>query len=268
MTGHRTPNYGRGGFTRLDLMAVLAGGMVLAGLLGFQLLGERGRTARCARNLAVLGQAMQGFAADHEGALPPAVVTTTEVSWSFLIAPYVPGATAVSNTPAAKWEWEETIRDRLVCPSDRVLRGYPRSYAMPAHDMKLESWPPNGAEYCGVGLVWDADTMKRLLNRATTSETPTDVTGLVWIKPASLPDPANTLLLTELIHPGNKLKSGGCAVVNGPEEQVEGVKNQGGRVHSGRFHYLMVDGHVELLRPYQAETFSRSAGVWTMRKGD
>lgn len=249
-------------------MALLAAGVVVIAWLGFQLLGERGRTTRCGRNLAVLGQAIQGFANDHGGALPPAYVARTDAAWSFLIAPYVPGGPAMSNTITAKWEWEEGIRGRLVCPSDPVLRGYPRSYAMAAHDMRLESWPPDGEEYCGVGLVWNAASAKRLLEQEVTNGTPADVTGLAWIKPARLPDPANTLLLTELIHPGNKIKSGARAVVRGPEEQVEELRKQNQAVHFGRFQYLMVDGHVETLRPYQAETFSGTAGIWTMRRGD
>lgn len=268
VTGHRTPNDGRGGFTRLDLLAVLAGGMLVAGLLGFQLLGERGRTARCARNLAALGQAMQGFAADHDGALPPAAVTTKGISWSFLIAPYIHGAPALSNSPTARWEWEEAVRDRLTCPSDKLLRGYPRSYAMSAHDMRPENWPPNGEENCGVGLQWNPPAMKKLLEKPITDTNPTDVTGLAWIKPGALPDPANTLLLTELIHPGNKLKDVLMASFRGPKEQVDGVRKMGGPIHGGRFNYLMVDGHVELLRPYQPDVFTENAGIWTMKEGD
>lgn len=266
-----------GGFTRLDLVVCVAGLVVLAGLLGFQLTGERGRTAQCARNLAVLGEGMQGFAADHNGGLPPAAVAvgSLEVSWSFLIAPYVRPALAKVNSSIAKWEYEPGIADRLLCPSDRLLRGFPRSYAMSAHDMNPENWPLNpenwplsGTENCGVGLVWDGNALKRLLKKEVPPGGTVTLAELPLIKLAQLPDPANTLLLTELVRAGNKLKSVDMAVVSEPGEQVEEVTKQGGNFHNGRFNYLMVDGHVEQLRPCLLETFSASVGIWSIKKGD
>lgn len=258
------------GFTKLDLLVLVAVAGLLLGWLVFAHTGERGRTARCARNLVVLGQGMLAFAADHNGGLPPASVAVgpLDVSWSFLVAPYVRPELAASNPRAAKWQYEDAIADRLVCPSDRVLRGYPRSYAMPAYEMRPENWPPSGKENCGVGLAWNGDAIKRLLKKETVTAEGLNMTDLALVKLSQIPDPANTLLLTELVQEGHKRKSSSRATVNGPGEQVEGVSKQGGSLHTGRFNYLMVDGHVECLRPYQVETFSSSAGIWTIKKGD
>jgi prepilin-type processing-associated H-X9-DG protein len=255
-------------FSKVDLAAMAGALVVLVLLLAANTVGERARTARCGRNLAVLGQGMQAFAADHNGGLPPAYAGPGDLAWSYFIAPYVRPELGLSNSPSAKWEYEEGIADRLLCPSDRLLRGFPRSYSMPAHGMRLENWPPSGRENCGVGLVWDGGALKRLLKKEVPPGGKIDITELSLIKAGQLPDPAHTLLLTELVRVDNKFKSGNLATVNDPNEQVEAAAKQGGNFHRGGFNYLMVDGHVEWLRPYSLEAFSSSAGIWSMRKGD
>jgi len=57
------------------VLIVVAGGVVLPRWLGGQTLVERARTACFANKLAVLGQVLQGLAADDQGGRPPACAT-------------------------------------------------------------------------------------------------------------------------------------------------------------------------------------------------
>jgi prepilin-type processing-associated H-X9-DG protein len=287
-------------FTKLDLIVLAAVVALLAGWLVFAHTGERGRRAVCTRNLMRLGQATHSFASEHGESLPVAMIAQPALTWDMELEPYLQSKPAVAapsdpgsnSAPVAKKSYyaerqaqraekqrvESQTRQaagRVVwgaasvfyCPSDHFARARPRSYAMPAHKMDWENWPPGPEDRYGVGLAWDRVAMKRLLNLDPASDEAPDLAALAAVKLGSIPDPANTLLLTELIQ-GNQLKSTSRCTLAGPEEQVEGVANQGGSLHTGRFNYLMVDGHVEWLRPYQLETFSPNAGIWTIRKGD
>ena len=285
-------------FTSLDLLALVSMVALLAGWLVFTHSGERGRRAVCTHNLARLGQATHSFASDHGGSLPVAMIQQPALTWDMELEPYLgskpaastaPGADAKSAPAAKKSYYAERQAQRaekqrvesqgrksagrvvwgadsvFYCPSDHFARARPRSYAMPAHKMNWENWPPGPNDPYGVGLAWDANAIKRLLNLNPAE--PPDLEALAAVKLDFIPDPANTLLLTEVIQ-ANTLKSTSRCTLAGPEEQVEGTADQGGSLHTGRFNYLMVDGHVECLRPYQLETFCPSAGIWSIRKGD
>ena len=290
----------RQGFTNLDMLALLSMVALLAGWLVFTHSGERGRRAVCTHNLARLGQATHSFASEHGGSLPVAMIQQPALTWDMELEPYLGSKPAASTAPGAgakpppaakKSYYAERQAQRaekqrvesqgrksagrvvwgaasvFYCPSDHFARARPRSYAMPAHKMNWENWPPGPDDRYGVGLAWDANAIKRLLNLEPASDGPQDLAALAAVKLGLIPDPANTLLLTEVIQ-ANTLKSTSRCTLAGPEEQVEGTADQGGSLHTGRFNYLMVDGHVECLRPYQLETFCPSAGIWSIRKGD
>ena len=74
------------------MLAVMAVVALLSGVFAYGRLGERGRVARCSRNLAVLGQAMQSFAQDHKGGLPPAGMESPETTWDIDLVPYLGAA--------------------------------------------------------------------------------------------------------------------------------------------------------------------------------
>jgi prepilin-type processing-associated H-X9-DG protein len=254
-------------FTRLDLLAVIVVSILVGGWLALNHLGERGRIVRCTRNLQVLGEAMQSFANDHGDTLPPAALIQMNSTWDGALLPYLGAAkTDAATSPGAKRLIESlkpSIFRQLVCPSDPVKRDHPRSYAMSVYDMVPANWPPGPDTATGLGLWWDENTVSLLL-AGSGKDKPASLPG---IKTSILPDPANTLLLTEYISP-NHLGSVYRSTVWGVAQQQEYLKDGVESIHHGRFNYLMADGHVELLSPLQTGTPDRFGGIWTIKKGD
>jgi prepilin-type processing-associated H-X9-DG protein len=96
------------------------------------------------------------------------------------------------------------------------------------------------------------------------------------IRLALIPEPADTLLLTEHVSPANWLWNSSHATVASTGEQLQSKTIQPARFHGGRFNYLMIDGHVETLRPIETvghvgQVGANPAthyGIWTIRPGD
>ena len=180
----------RDGFSQVDLLASILGLVLLCFWFGWTHLGERGRIARCAGNLAMLGRAAQGYANEHENMLPAADIwlQKASISWDSKLFPYVePGLAKTSNDKLfAKGE------KFFFCPSDPAPHsGIPRSYAMAANDMSLDHWPPGSGSATGVGLWWDGSTTPPLLGEDAKNHPET----LPSVKFSDLPAPADTLLL-------------------------------------------------------------------------
>jgi prepilin-type processing-associated H-X9-DG protein len=251
----------------VDLLAAIAVAALLAGWFGFNRLGERGRIARCARNLAVLGQAMHGSAHDHNGGLPPAGMETPETTWDIELVPYAAPQLGQSKSPTANRQLIKSIASSYLCPSDSVKRDRPRSYSMPAHDMKPENWPPGPGNSTGVGLWWSRQAVRNQLGDDADEEAQGNRDILPAISLSDIPHPADTLLLTELIQRDNRLASASQVRVASAEDQRAAFRGDLSRFHGGRFNYLMADGHVELLTPLQTGSISGSAGIWSVRKG-
>lgn len=248
-------------FSRIDLIAVIVVLMVLGGWLGLAYTGENGRIVRCAGNLFTLGQAMQTYADHNQGALPAAGIDwgKNQISWDMKLRPYL--QTGKSDTEQAF-----ATRPRFFfCPSDDAQHtGTPRSYAMGANDMSPDHWPPGPDSATGVGLWWAGWTITPLLGDVTEQK----VEQLPVVKLSDISHPANTVLLTEFIDPNHNLGSLRGASVSGPSQQRQFFKDGGVNFHHGRFNYLMVDGHVELLAPLQTGSLDGSSGIWTMKRGN
>ena len=249
------------GFTQVDLLASIAAVFVLAGWLSFGYLGEQGRTAKCARNLAFLGQLTQTYANDHDGSLPPASIEPKQLAWDMQIAPYL-----------APKQVKNGIDPFFVCPADHLERPRPRSYGMSAHDMTRANWPPGVANSTGVGLVWNNDSLQRFLGEKGATNALANPDTLAMVKLAAIPAPAETLLYTDFVHRDNNLKATARAALPSPGEQLEAFKGDGSSFHKGRFNYLMLDGHVEWLSPLQTGSSGgydvEQHGIWTIRAGD
>jgi hypothetical protein len=253
----------RDGFSRVDLFAVIFLVVFLSFWFCLNHLGERGRIVRCAGNLAMLGKAMQNYANDHDDMLPPAEIwlQKASVSWDTKIFPYLePGLLKTSNDKLF------TKGERFFfCPSDPAPHnGVPRSYAMPANDMKPENWPPGPNSATGVGLWWDGNTTPLLLGKDAKGH-PDSLPG---VKLSVLPSPADTLMLTDFIDNQNVMGSINQTVVWGVVQQQSFFRGDASNFHFGKFNYLMDDGHVELLSPLQTGTPDRYGGIWTIKKGD
>lgn len=245
-------------FSRLDLITVIGVVGLLFLWFGMWQFGEHGRITRCAANLRALGQATQSFATDQQNALPPAVIDAghQQITWDARITPSLP-------QNLLKHGSEPLFR----CPSDRLVHFNGRSYTMSAHDMQLENWPPGPENDTGVGLVWNQETIRKLLDQQQSNIVATNVDFGAMMKRSLIPSPSKTLLLTELISYENNLKGITWAAISGPGEQVQQFVNKKAYVHNGRFNYLMLDGHVELLSPLQT-TAPNGGGIWSIRKSN
>ena len=164
---------GARGFARPDLAATVGVAIILLLFFGAGRVGERGRTARCAANLAALGRATQSFADDHEDALPPAAIEPGSVAWDAQVAPYLPPNRV-----------KKGMGPSFQCPSDPLADARARSYAMSAHDMQPENWPPGPDNVTGVGLVWNKESMDRLLDEEHRKMAVSDPDSLALMKRA------------------------------------------------------------------------------------
>lgn len=253
-------------FTRLDLCFAVVSVTVLLGLAVLNLTGERGRTLRCAHNLKKLGQAMEEYAGDHGGGLPPANIQQSQATWDLLIAPYLRPDLGISHLAYARRVLERGDIPDLHCPSDTLVRKAPRTYIMSGHNMWKENFPPGPDNATGVGLEWNEWRVKTMLGERALEQSKTNGDTLDLVKLSWLPDPANTLLLTEVVHPNNAAGRPWMTTVFSARQQVELFKGDRALFHGGRFNYLMADGHVELLSPAATEGAGlHGVGGYTIR---
>ena len=260
-------------FTRLDLCVVVVLTAGLMGLAGLTFTGERGRIMRCTYNLKKIGQSMQQYATEHDGALPPASSSLTAVTWDELVTPYLRPDLVISNSAYAKREFKAAVATRFLCPSDMLVRPHPRTYVMAGHDMQPDNWPPGPDNATGVGLIWDKPHANKILENGEWNQATTNRNILLPVKLSWLPDPANTLLVTESVRPDNQYGSQQATTVSSARQQVEQFIGDRQQFHYGRFNYLMADGHVELMSPFQtgnagAYDADRPADIWTIKAGD
>ena len=260
-------------FTRLDMICAAILTAMVMGLAAFNLLGERGRIFRCAHNLKKLGWAMQAYADDHDGALPAASDNRLPATWDTMITPYLRPDLVNTNSAYAKRLLVRTVEPDFVCPSDTLVRAHPRTYVMAWHDMGPDFWPPGSDNATGVGLTWDKRTADALLGTGAWEEARTNHSILTPVKFSQLPDPGNTLFLTELVRADNHYGNSWMAAVKSAQEQVGRFTGNRSQFHFGCFNYLMADGHVELLSPFQignAGSYDavQQTGIWTIKAGD
>lgn len=250
-------------FTRVDLLTLIVLVLLLAAWAGLSFTGERGRINRCAGNLNDLGKAMYRYASDHNEGIPAASVSIDKVqsTWDLKVFQFLKPGLA----PDDYEKLASTMPRFFSCPSDHLQRsGAPRSYAMSSNDMMLHNWPPGQNTVTGIGLGWERQTVLRLLNEEALMSPAT----LPELKLSALPDPAQTVLLTELIAPNNVMGGVQGATVSGSAAQTFSLPDGGRSFHKGRLNYVMADGHVETLSGLQTGAIDGKAGIWTIRKGD
>jgi len=183
----------------------------------------------------------------------------------------------------------------LLCPSDRLKNGdtrFPqsrRSYAMPEHAMNnvvvfnnnILSWPPAPDNATGVGLRWDqsvqASGYGSAWNNADTwngSATPSHQTA---VREAMILEPSSTIFLTEIARTNCQQGSLDNQAIRTANDHLITTPTSPHYInpnsyHSGKFNYLMVDGHVEQLAPEKTlgrgTNTARQTGMWTILAGD
>ena len=238
-------------------MVVIGLSVLLLLLFGLGRIGERGRVIKCQANLMALGNAVQSFALEHSDALPPAVIETKQMVWDSQIVPYLPFNLV-----------KKGIDPVFKCPSDTLPHARARSYTMSGSNMRSENWPPGPDNATGVGLLWNQETISRLLGEGAVEAAGTNVDTLALVKRSCIPVPSATLVLTELINSENNLKGSRWASIESPGAQLEQLLHDNGRVHHGRYNYLMLDGHVEFMSPLQAGDSYGNMNMWSIRKSD
>jgi prepilin-type processing-associated H-X9-DG protein len=184
----------------------------------------------------------------------------------------------------------------LLCPSDPLdsteENQRRRTYSMPWHrmDLKVENnWPPGSNNLTGVGLWWEnhikGEVMAELTNitavvsNASASNGAPASSIIPCFRLSMIPAPADTLLLTEQVRSNNLAFNFNRAVIHGPTDYVDTRAIDPAQIHGGSFNHLMVDGHVELLKPEQ--TMGKNSGlpgvdasdphtrnIWTVFPGD
>ena len=271
----------RAGFGRLDLMAVLA---VLFGLVALMSaiifrFHHPSTQLRCTNNLRELGVAMALYEEDNDERLPYAYIKPEKDNdrnsrvWDQLIFPLIP-------LNSAGLQQKHLFR----CPADTIARSGDRpqrTYAMPIHSMTDDTWPPGPDNATGVGLYWEAGR-GGLADVTNIIPPEPNLSGkskssIPAIRLSVIPAPSQTLLLTENARPANILFTPSAAGITGPGQHVQERLIDIDHYHAGRINYLMIDGHVELLYPWESaglvdpnSTVSRKshANIWTVRADD
>ncbi len=259
----------RGSFTLWDLLALTIITFVLGAWLAFERTGERGRTARCAANLRALGKAAQSFTIEHQDGLPQACVRVGDFeSWDMDLSPYLDPELAKAKSVYDKQRLEADLRQYFACPSDPFQGSIHRSYAMSGRDMRY-GWPPTSRDKTGVGLDWNKNTVSILNDDDLVKNAVKNHELFPRVKQSVFPDPDSTLLLTELIDPGNNLGRPGGAVIFSSGAQQKIVSGDDPHFQFGKFNYLMADGHVMLLKKGQTDGSDQmNPNVWNINPGD
>ena len=238
-------------FTRIELLSVIFI-LFLLGSVGTAFIGrsKQAKIAQCASNLEQLGTGMSSYTRENDSRLPFAYIQYTEwesVAWDGLIYPFVSSGCEISSSSLDK------KYDLLRCPADVGDRS--RTYAMPQHDMSSANWPPGSENRTSVGLWWSCwqdggnASLSYLLSHS--ESIPAVRLGMIRV-------PADTLLLTEHASSENSMFSYRGATISGPSEHLDTKTSRVTRYHNGKFNYLMMDGHVELLLPTQKQE------MWTI----
>lgn len=260
----------REAFSRVDLIATLAVAALLGGWFAVKHTGERDRIARCAGNLRALGQAIQLDANDHGNELVPAELKVAKVnrSWDTELFPYLNASLGKSTDPEAKEQLFSSEAHWFHCPSDKLERHAPRSYTMPARDMKAK-WPPTSDDETSVGVAWNKQSVTFLLGQAAWQAASAKPESLPRLKLSIIPAPADTLLLTELVSRINVVRHTDWDKVVNHAKQLKAFGMDPAQFQSGKLNYLMIDGHVECLNDFKAgQEDERPNGIWTIKAGD
>ena len=285
-------------FTLIELLVVIAIIAILAGLLlpALSKAKMKGQVAACMSNLKQLGTAMRMYAEENNQKLPYAGLRqdgwNPDISWDDLMNRELGSQYTQAQLNSAG---PNTIikLPMLVCPADKVelatyaSNRWKRSYGMVRHNMgsftiggvapTANDWPPGPNNATGIGLNWN--NYSNAMNSASPRWDPRDaITGTTLpanqaaLYESMVLDPAGTMSFTELIHNQN---IGGCNdayfVANANSYLGTGAP-RADQFHNGMFNHLLVDGHVEFLKPDRTlgrgNNLARQTGMWTILAGD
>jgi len=269
-------------FGRMELVITIAVVVVL-GILAtvFTVRGKSGGAASvCVSNLKQLGMGMAMYTGANDQKLPYAFIhhdNAKQFVWDGLMGSYL--RAAIRGDDKSKPAPE--LGNLLLCPEDKVpplefavKYGFPRrTYAMPWHSMDNMNWPVASTNTTGVGLWWASygqgnTSIKQLTNYLAG--------GLPAIRLTMIPDPMETMLLTEQAKSNNIARNSSGGRIKYTADHLETEVIDPASYQEGRINYLMIDGHVETLSP-EATVGPRGRtgagwnthfGIWSIRAGD
>jgi prepilin-type N-terminal cleavage/methylation domain-containing protein/prepilin-type processing-associated H-X9-DG protein len=254
----------RPAFTLVELLVVVAIIALLIAILlpSLNKAREAGRSVVCMTHLKQIGQAILMYAGDNNQTLPYAVATLpgteTWLSYDDLLNPYLGGTLDLE-----KRKTDHYIPMKMpvfLCPSDRLPPGWymRRSYSL------CRGSGQNYASYIDSGVAFAAWTYDPL-NPVKTVRL-TEIAG-----------PSDTMQASEWSNTYNNMGNGSGGVLDYPQQQMAGYTGSPGaaydtgNLHGGLVNYLLVDGHVELLRPEKTVGSGNTLipkGIWTRILGD
>jgi len=233
-------------FTLVELLVVIGIIAVLIGMIlpALSAAQRQARTVKCAANMRSLGQLLYLYANDHQNLLPPGSTDVgpspnaggNNFTWDDSLNRYVGRNQPWSDLTN---QWNPVGNPIFECPEDRYDRSIMfapyrnRSYSM------VEGSQGYNLPVLGMATRNFQFTTGWPLNKY-----------FRCIRLSEAPNASQTLLLAEKAQLGtayvNVLGHAGGAIVDCPDDQMRGLSAP---IHKGRWNYLMVDGHVELLRP-------------------
>ncbi len=235
-------------FTLVELLVVIGIIALLISILLPALSSARSSANRvaCASNMRQLGLAFTMYYNANNQTVPaalyvdPSGLESKHQAWDVALQPYM-SYVAVTGKPADV--------KALRCPSDTLQKvtwwpeGERKTYSM----VQAEGNAPGSGD-------WDQLGIGQTINTTTL---PVDFPGDIdwrWIRLSSLRRSTETILLSERVsdfnlqsHPS---RSAGYAV-NSLKRPYDHENAPTFRLHKGKYNYLFVDGHVEVLAPVQ-----------------
>lgn len=288
--GRKVQSSHREAFTLVELLVVIGIIALLISILLPSLAKARqsANTVVCASNLRQAGLAMHMYANDHQGTLPMGALFLPQgggswsIGWEDQIASYI-GKTWDPDEVQLGHIWY-TDAPSLRCPEDNQIPVHPgwfgansfrKTYAMNTCAIVIAAISPtfdcygmtNYANLTVTPWIWKGPYTGTLSWKWAPQASP-----LRYIKLGEAKEASGTILLTEVVSEDNVLGyapgSGKRGVISSPYTQSVDMVVP---LHSGKFNYLMCDGHVEAINPnatYGTGTPTVPFGMWTRRSDD
>ncbi|MFA6543626.1 MAG: hypothetical protein WCS99_04325 [Limisphaerales bacterium] len=275
-------------FTRVELAVVIGLVVLLAGLaIAFaRHTASRSKPNVCRGNLRQLGAAMSIYSLSCDTKLPYASLifsNRSQTTWDTLLSPILRSEMKkVIGDPNVAAPSQSAVNHLLLCPSDTIppaawaqkYKLHRRTYSITRHNMALANWPPGPGNATGIGLNWTFGPFGTNPPSAKIYSTSTNRQASVRL--GMILKPAETLLLAEHAWTNNIVANGAGSWIDRTGDHVEQSRLPAATYHSGRFNYLKVDGHVDLMFPDETvgtngvvgDDPRRHGGMWTIRAND